>query len=316
METQKASKGELLSQFVYATAAAVGFAYVSVLFFALATGNRKPVAEHPGLTALLCLLSSITLVNLCRHQSARFWKIADLVWIVTFVPSLAGTVYLHNQSMAVAEYDEKLSDAYEYVSNYKGFWENFVVNQCSLPNFNYPESCQTVSKFNAVMSRSSKDIETFKRSIEGPTSIATKSQFTYILRPGSLSEFLQSLDNIPSPFQEKITAYLEKHPYPMGQVEVAMLARMMTDFKDPEDEKRVIADLASVALMIETIMISNHKWFNLRRYYHERIRGPWKIMRIIPLLIACFVFPFRVGKSIYEISAKKQSKNAPQEAHH
>ncbi len=95
-----------------------------------------------------------------------------------------------------------------------------------------------------------------------------------------------------------------------------MLARMMTDFKDPEDEKRVIADLASVALMIETIMISNHKWFNLRRYYHERIRGPWKIMRIIPLLIACFVFPFRVGKSIYEISAKKQSKNAPQEAHH
>jgi hypothetical protein len=71
LEKQKASKGELFVQFIYAIAAAVGFAYVSVLIFTLATGNREPLTEHPGLTAFLCLLSGISLANLCRHQSPR-----------------------------------------------------------------------------------------------------------------------------------------------------------------------------------------------------------------------------------------------------
>ena len=111
METQKTSRGKLCVQFLYVTAAAVGFAYTSVLIFALATGNREPLTEHPGLTALLCLLSGISLVNLCRHRSVRFWKVADRIWVVTFVHSLAGTVFLHQQQEALEEFKFRLEVA-------------------------------------------------------------------------------------------------------------------------------------------------------------------------------------------------------------
>jgi hypothetical protein len=45
-------------------------------------------------------------------------------------------------------------------------------------------------------------------------------------------------------------------------------------------------------------------------YYEAKLDGSVPNIKFLPLIIACFAFPFRVGKSIYEIAAKKESKNA------
>lgn len=147
METQKASKGKLCVQFLYATAAAVGFAYASVLIFAFATGNRQPITEYPGLTALLCLLSGIFLTNLCRHRSARFWKIADLVWIVTFVPSLAMTILLHQQEEDQEKFNTLIENTVEsHIASVKD-WAIFRNQNCDRETPIFTEACTILETF-------------------------------------------------------------------------------------------------------------------------------------------------------------------------
>ena len=70
-------------------------------------------------------------------------------------------------------------------------------------------------------------------------------------------------------------------------------------------EARELAEL--IASMTNTIV----SFVEIRAYYENHIEGMLPNSEFIPLFITCFVFPFRVGKSIYAIKVEKDKQNAP-----
>ena len=354
LEKQAASKGELFVQFIYAIAAAVGFAYVSVLIFTLATGNREPLTEHPGLTAFLCLLSGISLANLCRHQSPRFWKIADLIWILCFIPSLAISVFTFAQGSAQHSVERFREMTYFENEMNLEFYGQFLRLHCEQRPLN--QVCILVADEEKRLSKIS---STRAEYITNLYYLAERSQ-DWLYRDSSphgsigwylnLTKFLRidngKLDSHLAHLIENQTSYSDYwygtirefaiqlnrgSEFPKQSVSEPLddpflsevfqfLSTVMRDATDKPDKrwnsmrplgalrdnvqfdtafvlKRLIYNLAMNTLVLEDIV-------ELKR---SRLKGAL----MLPILLSSFVFPFRVGKSIFEIAAKKESKNAP-----
>lgn len=334
LETQKASRGEFFVQFIYATAAAVGFAYVSVLIFALATGNLQPLTEHPGLTALLCLLSGISLANLCRHQSSRFWKVADLVWIVAFVPSLAMTLLQHQQEQAQQKFNILIEATVEAHTASVKNWEVFRIQNCNKQNPISTEACLILDRFGDWINTYGSTEESYYFLVTGR---GTANQILLDDRESAIYEKFVDLDGHIFQFESvaiSTLATLNKVQRQLGLPDL-MLPSGVEDFGTSLIPITDISSLHSVYGKIPvgiTFSAAEKEQFNQVRQVYSLLADIWtaklrleyligfydaKIAVIIPnlgflpLIIACFVFPFRVGKSIFEIAAKKESKNAP-----
>lgn len=334
LEKQAASKGELFVQFIYAIAAAVGFAYVSVLIFTLATGNREPLTEHPGLTAFLCLLSGISLANLCRHQSPRFWKIADLVWIVTFVPSLAMTVLLNQQEENQQQFNRLIENTVEAnIANTK-YWKVFSNQNCSTDNDLYVETCAIIEHFGHWFNHYGSTEENYSMLITGnvePGELIFQWDGGAAFYGKSVDRVGESeLDHIGNVAIAKLNVLREQlgltdlilpervTEYGSHLVAVAdafsigpLLSKLPLDIRLSKDETALFHELNEVYSVIASVRTAKLRLEYLVNYYTREISVKVTDMKFIPLMLASFVFPFRVGKSIFEIAAKKEIKNAP-----
>lgn len=141
MELQKASKGELIVDCLYAIVGAVGFAYVSALIVALVTGNVAPLSEHPFYTAMFCLLAGSSFVNLCRNQSERFWKTVDLIWILSLVPSILMSLLIYYQSEIQSRYERMLTEAVIENLRDRDHWIEQQKYHCSPPEYPFEIAC-------------------------------------------------------------------------------------------------------------------------------------------------------------------------------
>ncbi|CAM3369365.1 hypothetical protein [Thalassospira profundimaris] len=335
METQKASKDELFVQLVYAVAAAVGFAYIAALIVTLASGHREPLAEHPGITALLCLLSGIALANLCRHRSARFWKVADLVWIVTFVPSLTMTVLLHQQQETQQQFDRLIENTVEANINSTEYWQLFRSQHCPATEELYVEVCTILDNFGSWLKTFATTTEDYLMLVAdnnetNETPFILGRSRAYFSKLVDRSAQLMQLEGDASKLVSKINAELIQIGIPPITLPktVELYSNdlfIVGDFswsytwfssklslKESHHEKEInqlkkvgelynlLVDIWSTKLRLEFLM----------NYYEAKLDGSVPNIKFLPLIIACFAFPFRVGKSIYEIAAKKESKNA------
>ena len=67
-----------------------------------------------------------------------------------------------------------------------------------------------------------------------------------------------------------------------------------------------------IYLLLESIWFAKLRLQHLMHFNETNIAGTIQNLKFLPIFLACFVFPFRIGKSIYEIAAKKESKNPPE----
>lgn len=333
LEKQAASKGELFVQFIYAIAAAVGFAYVSVLIFTLATGNREPLTEHPGLTAFLCLLSGISLANLCRHQSPRFWKIADLVWIVTFVPSLAITVALHFQEVTQEHYEEMLAQAVDQNIRDVEAWKRQQIDHCRPAMDPYEEICEVLPSFINIVGYIGSEnrsyqatVETSKNLEQGPQDkIQHRLVFIDLYeRVGpidleralsKLLEHIQGFDGIEFSFELKElklnSAKFNEMVQKVRYLHTEHMTAMLLDGEESTQKYEDVYAAMNLTNLIISVSQAIQRFEKLKYLYKSELRNQIPNIKFIPLMLASFVFPFRVGKSIFEIAAKKEIKNAP-----
>ena len=354
MEQQKASKGELFVQLLYDAAAAVGFASVSVLIFALATGNLQPLIEYPGQTALLCLLSGITLVNLCRHQSARFWKVVDLVWIMCFIPSLGISVFTFaqgNEQNSIEHFRE--ITYFENEMNLELYGQFFKLH-CGQRPLNHvcilvtdekerlskisPTRAEYITNLNFLAARSH---DWLYRDSSPHGSIQWYLNLTKLLRVenGKLDSHLAHLienqmsysDYWYQTIREFATQLNRGSEFPKQSVSEPLddpflsevfhfLSTVMRDATDKPDKRwNTMRPLGALRdnVQFDTAFVLKRLIYNwatntflleeIAELKASKLRGAL----MLPILFAAFVFPFRVGKSIFEIAAKKEPKNAP-----
>ncbi len=354
LEKQAASKGELIVQFLYTTAAGIGFAYVSVLIFALATGNHQPLTKYAGLTALLCLLSGITLVNLCRHQSARFWKIVDLVWVLCFVPSLAISVFTYTQSSTQHSIDRFIELTYfdnEFDSELFGQYLSLhcksrpLSRACTLITDEKkrlsalsPSRAEHSSNLQYLSKRTPDwlyrgrnphgtigwylDLTKYLRiengKLDSHLAGLTENEETYSdYWYGTIRTFAAQL-NRGSEFPKQAASEPLDDPF-LSEI-FHFLSTVMRDATDEPDKRwdafRPLGSLRDnvqfdTAFVLKRLVynwaINTHVLEDIVDIKASRVRGA----ALVPILITTFVFPFRVGKSIFEIAAKKENKNAP-----
>ncbi|MEQ8390358.1 MAG: hypothetical protein RIB30_05150 [Thalassospira sp.] len=338
METQKASRGELIVQFIYATAAGLGFAYVSVLILTLATGNREPLTEHPGLTAFLCLLSGISLANLCRLQSPRFWKIADLVWIVTFVPTLAMTVVLHFQEESREEYDRKINSAVKQHVTYLDFWDQFKKSYCPNGPQRFLHACGLVEYHFSWAEEFAKSEDHLAAFVRGDNDWKNPGTGSYTFGPQddsrtyfsvkmqdsqryNMAELLVNFVTISKTIDgiDTENLHLPLHPQDQGvqalrdQLYERRFAIQLERLKVEREVNDLPNNLTTAIHLGEiayTINRSMEMIQEIKNILEDRINGQIPNAKFLALMLTCFIFPFRVGKSIFEIAAKKESKNA------
>jgi len=331
LEQQKASKGELFVQFVYTTAGIASFAYLGALVPTFASGNLKPLTDHPGLTALLCLISGISLANLCRTRSAKFWKIVDLVWIVTFVPSLAMTVILYQQEEVKREFNALLEESINLNILSTEDWRLFSSLHCTGTDDLYVEVCTIIENFVPWLETFAVDKENYLMLVtdhditkDNLFGFAPRTYFRkFVDRPGHLKQ----LEKNGKKTIAKINTSLEQlgiHPLSLPEtIDTVLLPgdfywsykwyHSNISFKYGRNGKEVqqlqkinglystLLDIWNIKLRLEFLMT----------YYETKVDGIVPNAKFLPLIFACFVFPFRVGKSIFEIAAKKEPKNAP-----
>jgi len=328
-----ASRGEFLVQLFYATAAGIGFAYVSVLIFALATGNREPLTEHPGLTALLCLLSGISLANQCRQRSARFWKIADLVWIVTFVPSLGMTVSLHFQEVTQEHYEEMLAQAVDQNIRDVEAWKRQQIDHCRPAKGPYEKICEVLPSFIQIVGYIGSEnrsyqatVETSKNLEQGPQdNIQHRLVFIDLYeRVGPLDleralskllEHIQGFDSIEFSFELKEvklnSAKFNEMVQKIRYLHAEHMTAMLLDGEEPTQYYEDVYQVMNLTNLIFSVSQAIQRFEKLKSLYQSELRDQIPNIKFIPLIFACFIFPFRVGKSIFEIVANKESSNAP-----
>jgi hypothetical protein len=354
LEKQKASRGELFVQFIYAITAAVGFAYVCTLAVTLTLGNLEPLTDQPGLTALLCLLSGISLVNLCRHRSARFWKIADLLWVLCFVPSLAISVFTFAQGNAQHSIERFREETYFDNEFDAELFEQYLSLHC---NDNPPSQvCTLVADEKERLTELSpsraeyssnlhhlgdKSRDWLYRDRNPHGSISWYLDLTKYLRiengkpDGHLARLIENektySDYWYGTIREFATQLNRGLEFPEQSVSEPLddpllteiwdfLSTVMRDATDKPDKRwNSLRPLGSLRdnVQFDTAFVLKRLMYNwalntfvlqdIAEIKASKLRGAL----MFPILLAAFVFPFRVGKAIYEIAAKKESENAP-----
>lgn len=322
-------------QFINAIMAAVGLGYVISVAIALILGNRSPVIHYPQYTVFYFFLSGICLAILCRQRSARFWKIIDLIWVVTFIPSIVVTLLLHFHSETVYKYRESLNQA--VINNQKNveFWDSLQTTLCETPREPYVEACKILYAYWATFFVTGTHKETFEFSVESLAwdVFQEKKQdirgASVVIDDGNLVGLGSRIYAVFSQINELNDGSF-RSPIVIGSDQFFKLSTRVDDYYWALWNKRffetqqedipaslittIPEDLEDLRLLIKigkTTWESSQSYFRLRDYYESRIYEPVSDYKFLPLIIACFIFPFRVGKSIYEIAANKDKKNAP-----
>lgn len=379
METQKASKGELYLQTIYVLAAIFGLVYVGNLTISLVTGNLQSLTHSPERTALLCLLSGFSLANLCRNRSAIFWKTVDLIWVLTFVPSLVMTVVLHLEAEKMADVMSLADD--QVASNIRTLdqWKELRSLYCdSKSTEKTSPALDDISSMCEVLVYSEKVVGSFGNSRDKILRTAEKlmrnqpveviapdisgklgyislniinGRFDYRLFESIIGERLSHEIRVATKLVSKFSqlevdlsnfdglVYWEVEKFDrlvnklvnetdwfrVWTVSTAEYQRTIFEAMFPDangndflSDKRIVADqfekdLSYARALVQSIdsvsrfMRDNEKFMN---NYKRALSSRASQHKFLPLILACFIFPFRVGKSIFEIAAQRENDNA------
>lgn len=313
---------------------------MAFLTFSVLSGDQRMLQAHPSWTAAFCLLAGFFVVNLCRGRSAKFWKWIDLLWICTFLTSLLATLWLHQQRELWTDYRQKVSFSVREHSNFLRFWDHIHSNYCSEEPGDYLGACliiQSHGQWVKLFSRTEDHFTAFvqkEKNWENPgapddyseilpvaeyygesSQTAISLDLDMLLKQlGDVAQQVEDLDKEGLVFPLKLDQsgfdLLETRLIEMGlrfQVSAAELHGNTDQLPANWLKVRNLAD------MVYTVQRSLESLDNLSEFYEQELKDQIPVSQVTPLLFACFVFPFRVGKSFYDIAVErdKEKENTP-----
>lgn len=339
MEQQKAFKGELYLAIFYKTAAVLSSGYLLVEIGKLLTGNLETLSSHPELLAGLCLVSGFALVNLCRNRSPVFWKLIDLVWISTFAVTMVATVSLYFQEQSRADYRDKLARSIMQHQLYLPIWIEFVQSRCTGTIEHSISPCNLVQEHLHWAKEFSQSTTHLAAFVEGQRDWLLPGTGAYVMGPSydsriyfggnrtelrrdDMAGLLRQLHEIATEYglveatEREISFnpdsdYLDKLFQELNNKKL----RIMSERLSAGDETSNLPERLMLGVQVADIGYSVRKSAKmvqeLKDLFDEQIAGQINNLNFAALFVACFVFPFRVGKSIYDIKVEKEKQNAP-----